>query len=147
MKATTVSRPSLFLIELSLFGTFLVGTVLPGSVLAQSAVPTGAGDKLFQQYCSSCHGADGRGNGPVASQLRATVPDLQLIAARRNGTFPESEIAAFIDGRSATAAHGSREMPVWGRNFSAQFGGGEISEEATRGYLTALIAYLKSIQK
>jgi len=44
-------------------------------------------------------------------------------------------------------AHGNREMPVWGLRFGEKFGGESIGEEAVRGHLLVLIAYLKSIQQ
>jgi mono/diheme cytochrome c family protein len=104
------------------------------------------GQEYFVRYCSSCHGLDGRGHGPVANALRTQPSDLTLIADRRGGQFPDAEIAAFIDGRTVVAAHGTREMPVWGERFSKELGGDSIAEEMTRGRLDVLIAYLKSIQ-
>ena len=41
-------------------------------------------------------------------------------------------LAAQIDGRAMVAAHGSREMPVWGLRFGEKFGGEAIGEEAVR---------------
>jgi len=38
-----------------------------------------AGKQLYMQYCSSCHGIDGRGNGPVSPYLKIKVPDLTLL--------------------------------------------------------------------
>jgi mono/diheme cytochrome c family protein len=105
------------------------------------------GQKYFVQYCGACHGTDGRGNGPVAPVLRTPPPDLTRIAQRHGGQFPDAEVAAQIDGRAFVRAHGSREMPVWGNQFSEQFGGNAVGEEATRGYLLVLIEYLKSIQE
>jgi mono/diheme cytochrome c family protein len=34
------------------------------------------GRQLFQQYCSVCHGEDGKGDGENASELNPTPPDL-----------------------------------------------------------------------
>jgi mono/diheme cytochrome c family protein len=99
------------------------------------------------QYCSSCHGADGRGGGAVAAALKTAPPDLTHIGARREGLFSEKEVASLIDGREMPAVHGTREMPVWGRRFSERLGGGEIGEESVRGQLLVLIEYLRSIQR
>ena len=104
------------------------------------------GREYFVRYCSSCHGLDGQGNGPVANSLRTQPSDLTRIADRRGGEFPDAEIAAFIDGRTVVPAHGTREMPVWGKRFSKELGGDSIAEEMTRGRLDVLVAYLKSIQ-
>ena len=109
--------------------------------------PISAGEKLFIQYCSSCHGNEGKGNGPVAAQLKTPPLDLQKISSRRGGQFPAAEIATIIDGRTLVSAHGSRTMPVWGREFTASFGADSIAEDANRGYINELIEYLKRIQK
>lgn len=105
------------------------------------------GQKYFEQYCSSCHGTDGRGKGPVAEALRTPPADLTRIAQHRGGTFPEAEVAMYIDGRIDVKAHGSRDMPVWGQRFAEKFGGGTIGGEFARGHLVILVEYLKSIQR
>jgi len=75
------------------------------------------GRGLFLGHCASCHGGDARGRGPVAAVLKVPPSDLTRIAARRSGRFEPGEVAAFIDGRFEVAAHGRREMPVWGRVY------------------------------
>jgi mono/diheme cytochrome c family protein len=105
-----------------------------------------SGRKSFQRHCSACHGMDGSGNGILKPVLRVAPSDLTRIAARRGGEFPDAEIAAFIDGRSFVAAHGSREMPVWGRIFGEPVVEDGDAEEVVRGQLWILVEYLKSIQ-
>jgi len=105
------------------------------------------GRRFFVQYCSACHGLEGRGDGPVAPVLRIPPTDLTRIAQRRGGHFPEAEIAATIDGRAEVRAHGSRAMPVWGERFSEQVGGGSLGEEVVQGNVLILINYLQSIQQ
>lgn len=114
---------------------------------AASEVVVQIGRESYVQYCSSCHGADGRGGGPVAPALKTPPPDLTKLSARREGRFSEKEIASLIDGRDMPAVHGTREMPVWGKRFSEQLGGGEIGEESVRGQLLVLVEYLRSIQR
>ena len=105
-----------------------------------------SGRKIFAQYCSSCHGLDGHGGGSCARLLKTPPPDLSAIATRRGGKFPTDEIMAQIDGRSVVEAHGPRDMPVWGRQFSGDVGGGSLGEEVSSGKIQALIHYLQSIQ-
>ena len=114
---------------------------------ALSDVVTQLGRESYLQYCAACHGGDGSGNGPVGASLKTAPLDLTRIAARRDGKFPEQEITALIDGRTMPAVHGTREMPVWGRRFSAEMGGGEVGEEAVRGQMLILLEYLRSIQR
>ncbi len=115
---------------------------------AQEAVDSQvkSGRDLFLTYCSSCHGAGARGDGPVAKALKVRPADLTRIAARREGEFPAAEIAMFIDGRTAITSHGTREMPVWGHRFRKELGGDSVAEEIIRGRIDVLIAYLRSIQ-
>ena len=52
-----------------------------------------SGVRLYQVYCSSCHGLTARGDGPVAALVRGGVPDLTRIAERRGGQFPNDSLA------------------------------------------------------
>jgi mono/diheme cytochrome c family protein len=104
------------------------------------------GQELFQQYCASCHGSAARGDGPAAPALSKPPADLTRIAARRSGRFPEGEIAAFIDGRFELDAHGTREMPIWGRQLAQPISDSAAGEEVARGRIQILVEYLKTIQ-
>jgi mono/diheme cytochrome c family protein len=114
--------------------------------MAEQDADPARGQELFQFYCSSCHGGDGSGNGPVAPALRAPPADLRRIAARRGGSFPADEVAAYIDGRRDMAAHGTREMPVWGRVLGEKFRRRDAPESAVAGEIRLLVVYLESIQ-
>src|SRR5689334_21615549 len=57
-----------------------------------------AGGDLFRFYCASCHGADGRGHGPVAASLRTTPPELTRLARRHGGSFPRADVALYLTG-------------------------------------------------
>jgi mono/diheme cytochrome c family protein len=78
-----------------------------------------AGRDLFEFYCASCHGRDGKGKGYAASALKKAPPDLTTLAQRNHGTFPTDRVTALITGeeRLSTPAHGSSDMPVWGPIF------------------------------
>jgi len=78
---------------------------------------TDQGQKLYLQYCSSCHGIDGRGNGTVSPYLKLKVPDLSLLKKNHKGIYPLSDVMAAIDGSRVVRAHGDRQMPVWGEVF------------------------------
>lgn len=110
-------------------------------------VLAGLGAPLFSRYCTSCHGVGARGDGPAASSLRPRPADLTGIAKRRGGEFPSGQVAQFIDGRFELAAHGSREMPVWGERFGADVPDSGVGESIARGNIASLVEYLKSIQQ
>ena len=119
----------------------------PGE-LQVNPVLASIGSEYYVQYCASCHGMGGRGDGPVASSLNKRPSDLTTIAQRRDGDFPEAEIAAYIDGRFELDAHGTRDMPIWGRRFGGErIAEGVDPEEIVRGRLQILVEYLKSIQR
>ena len=74
---------------------------------------------MFETYCAVCHGKDGKGSGPAASALKQAPADLTKISARNNGTYPEVRVKRFIEGLDTVAAHGTRDMPMWGDVFRA----------------------------
>jgi hypothetical protein len=122
-----------------------------GAVLVALAGPASGegpapGAVYYRQYCATCHGATGQGDGPAADALRVRPSDLTRIALRRQTEFPRTEIAEIIDGRSSILAHGSREMPIWGWVFAAGIGESGISEERSRARIRSLVLYLESIQ-
>ena len=121
----------------------------PGPDLAASAQPEllRSGARDYRHHCATCHGLEGRGDGPTASVLTTPPADLTQIAARRGGEFPRLEIAYVIDGRFEVGAHGSREMPVWGTAFREGLPDDELGEAIVRGRIEALVEYLVSIQR
>lgn len=104
------------------------------------------GEKYFARYCASCHGLDARGDGPAASALGKPPADLTRIAARRAGVFPAGEIASIIDGRFELPAHGSRDMPIWGRRLAEPIAEDAHGDEVARGLIDLLVDYLQTIQ-
>lgn len=80
-------------------------------------VALGDGEQLYVELCAVCHGLDGRGNGPAAPALSAPLPDLTRLALNNDGEFPTKEVQRAIRGEAAIVAHGTSEMPVWGRVF------------------------------
>ena len=45
--------------------------------------------------------------------------DLTQLRAASDGEYEVDSVYAYIDGRADIQAHGTREMPVWGREFLA----------------------------
>lgn len=128
----------------------LIGLVCMGEARvagAQSRVLVEVGRADFMRYCASCHGTDARGDGPMKTVLRTSPPDLTAIAQRSGGTFPAGKVASTIDGRFELPAHGTSEMPVWGRVLGTPIHEGATAEEVARGQIDALVSYLQSIQR
>jgi hypothetical protein len=80
-------------------------------------VATLEGDKVFNNLCAACHGAQGTGNGPAVSALELTVPDLTVLAINNDGVFPRKYVENVIFGRFRHESHGKSRMPYWGEHF------------------------------
>lgn len=102
------------------------------------------GVALYARYCASCHGTAARGDGPVAAALRSPPPDLTTLARQPHG-FDDAGLIAVIDGRRLVAAHGPREMPVWGDQLRER-GKSPDPEAAVRRKIDAIVAYLATLQ-
>jgi mono/diheme cytochrome c family protein len=101
------------------------------------------GRGLYLQYCASCHGVSGEGDGPVARSLITPPANLRRLSERFGNPLPEDQVARYIDGRAEVKAHGPRDMPVWGTRFYYKSAG---DERRTRQWIAQLVAYLQSIQ-
>jgi mono/diheme cytochrome c family protein len=109
-----------------------------------SASSNDRGRKLYLQYCASCHGQDGTGNGIVAPHLKVAPPDLTTIA-KQDGKFPAIHIQHVIAGEIGATelqVHGTKEMPVWGQVFRNKYGQGRSMLD-----VNVLTKYIESIQK
>ena len=127
----------------------LTGLCAAAGQPASSEPPQGAegGNSIFRTICSSCHGTDARGGGPVAESLKTKPSDLRRIAQRRGGAFPEGDVARYIDGRTRTPAHGTSEMPVWGDSLAKAVSDEQEREQRIGRAVEMLVAYLKTIQE
>ena len=127
----------------------LMIVVLPALVLAQSATPARSGKEaaakeMFMEYCASCHGLSGKGDGPAAKALKTRPADLTTLAERNRGQFPEMRVMGAIKAGPGVPAHGSETMPVWGPIFL------EVTGAATEGEVQLkifnLMEYIKTLQ-
>lgn len=98
----------------------------------------------YNKYCASSHGAEGRGDGPVAQAMKAMPADITLLAMNNNGEFPADKVREIIDGRADVKAHGTRAMPVWGQEFYVSAEG--VGQRQAKGRVDALTEYLRRMQ-
>lgn len=113
---------------------------------AESTNRTAEGAALYRLHCASCHGETGGGDGPVAASLKSPPTDLTRIAQRNAGHFPETDVLATIDGRYDVAAHGPRDMPVWGAIFLENHVGEPLAIYRGMDDARALVDYLRTLQ-
>ena len=143
------------LVRLVAFVGFGCLTILGASISAQTktAAPSVkpapvksigdvSGAATFKEYCTSCHGQQGKGNGPAASAFKTAPADLTEISKRAGGTFPFAKVKAQVTGDDVIAAHGSRDMPTWGPLFKQA----DASHSVAELRLTNLVKYLEEIQ-
>lgn len=127
----------------------LAGLRAPGAAAVEPGAPpaSGAGARLYATYCASCHGPTGRGDGPVAPALTTPPPDLTQLWRHFGSPLAADEVAMAIDGRRDVAAHGPREMPVWGEKLFAGAPPTTPGLEGVRGSLiAALVRHLGTLQ-
>lgn len=103
-----------------------------------------SGISLFRTYCSTCHGREAKGDGPMADQLRYRPPDLTLLAQRNDGKYPADDVFRMIDGRKAVKGHGGPDMPIWGDAFKNAREG--FDETSVKDKIQAIVDYLAGIQ-
>jgi mono/diheme cytochrome c family protein len=133
---------------LVLLSALLVITIIVGArpgidetPLPLSYVPSG--DQIYKQYCATCHGADARGDGPLAALLKTRPPDLTTLAKRHAGKFPYDYVANVIKFGPGVSGHGSSDMPTWGpifRYFDKR------NEKVVQQRIKNLCDYLASLQ-
>jgi len=117
------------------------------------------GKALYVEYCASCHGPGGKGDGPDGAKLDPKPTDLTQIAKGNGGKFPFYEVMLQISGRSPTdqeqdaslpgsvTAHANMKMPSWGKIFAQQEGTTPLDLQLqTTGKIMLITEYLQSIQ-
>lgn len=130
---------------LVLFVAVTLITVSAQTVKRTAVTPTSpaSGQEMFKTYCASCHGLEGKGDGPAASALKKTPANLTELTQRNGGEFPEMKVFGTIKGDSNMPAHGSRDMPVWGSVFQSVSHGDQAVVQLR---ITNLTRYVESLQ-
>ena len=100
-----------------------------------------SGKAMFKSYCATCHGPDGKGDGPAAAALKKAPADLTQLTRKNNGRFPGNYVAIKLENVDEPM-HGSKEMPIWGPLLSS------VSRDRMEVQLriTNIVSYVESIQ-
>ena len=136
--------------------------VLFGASLSLLAVTAVAADKAkvdmgkaeYEQKCIVCHGAEGKGNGAYSDMLTSRPTDLTTLSKKNGGVFPFARVFETIEGTHELKAHGTREMPIWGKEYrSSKYYDDYLHDpEMDRSYfarsrILALTEYIYRLQK
>jgi len=136
------------------FYKIVAGTVCAmfiGSAFAQAkGQKVDFGKREYEANCASCHGLTGKGDGPVRDLLTKSPPDLTMETKNNGGVFPMERLYKVIEGSEA-AAHGGRDMPIWGRDYKIQaaeyYMDSPYDPEAyVRARILALLEYINRLQ-
>ena len=127
----------------------IAGVAFGGPLAAQGM---SLGEFEFMNSCSACHGADGKGDGSITGYLNQSVPDLTQLQKDNGGVFPVTSAYSFIAGGAEVGAHGTRDMPAWGRRYMIRAESdpdflGRATQEYVNLRMLALIEHLASIQE
>jgi mono/diheme cytochrome c family protein len=145
MKRIYTSLTLIFLVAaLGCFVAFAADEAPTKTIKSVNARPTVNlnGVDLFKEYCAVCHGKDAKGDGPAAEALKKRPADLTQLARKNGGAFPELHVMNYIKGQDFVAAHGSREMPIWGSIFSQMSQNQDLVQVRTY----ALLKYIEQMQ-
>jgi len=123
----------------------LIWVVVGATAAASPALSTESGSALFHTYCASCHGPQGKGDGPLAANLRVAPADLTRLAKHNHGKFDAEKVRRAIDGRDARTTHGGSDMPVWGDAFKRA--GEGYSEAKVKERIDALVDHIETLQE
>ncbi|MFI5059177.1 MAG: c-type cytochrome [Candidatus Acidiferrales bacterium] len=104
-----------------------------------------SGEEMYGEYCAVCHGKAGKGDGPAASALKTAPTDLSTLAKRNDGKFPAEHVAAILKFGTATPAHGTADMPIWG-GLLKSLSGKTASDGAVQLRISNLTNYVESLQ-
>jgi mono/diheme cytochrome c family protein len=112
------------------------------------AEPEDLGRQVYRDACANCHGQTGRGDGPNAGSVSATVPDLALLAQGNGGDFDVGRVIRTIDGSAGLASHGG-PMPMFGgllTGRSVEVTAADGTPVVTTEPILAVARWLKTLQ-
>lgn len=133
----------------------IVGTIILGLVLglgaaqektvkkvpAKYTAPLSASE-MYTEYCAVCHGSEGKGNGPAASEFKTPPTDLTMLAKNNGGKYPNDRVLATLRFGTNAPAHGTLEMPIWIHLFRSVDKNDAIPELRMRN----LVEYIEKLQ-
>ena len=126
----------------------LAASALGGTASAQDAE---VGQAEFRDHCAACHGLTGLGDGPIGALFKTPPANLAQISQRNGGKFPFKRVYEIIDGTAVLAAHGSRDMPLWGDRFLRDAkpitpDQVEITRQMVQQRILSLVYYIGTLQ-
>jgi mono/diheme cytochrome c family protein len=100
------------------------------------------GELTFRTYCSSCHGKQARGDGPLANDLKVQPANLTELSKKNEGEFPYEMVITTIENGRNVRGHGTEDMPAWGDAFEMT----SQNEAEAKAKISQLAHFLWSLQ-
>jgi mono/diheme cytochrome c family protein len=129
-----------------------IGMAFAGTTttVALAADKVDIGKREYESNCIACHGKDLKG-GAYVDFLKVTPPDLSQLSRKNGGVFPFDRVYGSIDGRQDVKGHGSRDMPIWGKDYQVKAAEYYVDvnydpEAYIRARIFSLIDYLNRMQ-
>ena len=134
----------------NLLGAIVMAFAGTTTTVALAADKVDIGKREYESNCIACHGKDLKG-GAYVDFLKVTPPDLSQLSRKNGGVFPFERVYASIDGRQDVKGHGSRDMPIWGKDYQVKAAEYYVDvnydpEAFIRARIFALIDYLNRMQ-
>lgn len=125
--------------------TLFTAALVSGGQAGEQSV----GAAEYAASCAACHGANGKGFGPLSNELSRKPADLTVLRSNNGGEFPYYLVVATIDGRYVVPGHGERDMPVWGNRYLQEEKpklGQKGAEIAIRERILEIAKYIETLQ-
>ena len=134
----------------NLLGAIVMAFAGTTTTVALAADKVDIGKREYESNCIACHGKDLKG-GAYVDFLKVTPPDLSQLSRKNGGVFPFERVYGSIDGRQDVKGHGSRDMPIWGKDYQVKAAEYYVDvnydpEAFIRARIFALIDYLNRMQ-
>ncbi len=121
------------------------------ALLAGACTPAArepSGRALYVAQCAPCHGAAGRGDGPLAAGLERRPADLTALSTEWQG-YPRTHVMGYVDGYYRQGQAGEI-MPVFGPGMAdatlVPFDAGDGQASPAPLPLLRLAAYVEGLQ-
>lgn len=131
-------------------GVCMVAVFAPPTLFAKGM---DIGAREYMENCAVCHGASGKGDGPMAGIINEKVTDLTRLSKDNDGIFPYARVYEVIDGTRQAKGHGTRDMPIWGNVYNEEapqwLGLDYAAADAqtfVRGRILSLIGHIQTLQ-
>ena len=108
-----------------------------------SYVSPASGKQMYEAYCATCHGVNGKGTAAAVTALTPPPTDLTLLSSHNAGQFPAYRIRDLLLDQDPDHDRAGDSMPVWAPAFKSLQ---RDHPDLVRLRVQNLVAYLETMQ-